>query len=400
LSKSRGRILKRVFFEKYIFNSSKAVESRIVKFRSILWVVSFLVFFLFWVGAWKEEWGSGLFLLFLIEFMMLIISTIFGGRDYFPSDVSCYWYAIPALIFIGYGVYNEPRTFPLLIISVISALIASKIVTQGEVEREISRKAEAERHIQYLEKIQEEELQRERLLTEERFRIMAREHAEKERMAREKEKRKQIKEENKKQQEIRNEFEKVKSEEFKKVVNTLSQTSESVLSLGPYEFENLCAEMFDKLGYSVQQTSFSSDGGFDGLLIKGGVKYIYECKKFDVNRKIGRPMMQKFRAAMHDTNTEKGYFITTGQFSQTAVEYALKNKIILIDLTELMVLMQKAFGKGKETIKSIRTVCLKCGRTIEFSIQEGVSKHHERCECGAMVENDLADKVGRAVSGD
>lgn len=60
--------------------------------------------------------------------------------------------------------------------------------------------------------------------------------------------------------------------EIEKVRSALFKENEYLYSLSPYEFENAIAQMYIKLGYEVQQTTYSNDRGKDGILFKDGHK--------------------------------------------------------------------------------------------------------------------------------
>lgn len=65
--------------------------------------------------------------------------------------------------------------------------------------------------------------------------------------------------------------------ETKRLTEILLSNEEKLLSLSPKDFEDVIAEMYRRLGYSVKQTPFSNDKGKDAILIKDGQKFIVEC---------------------------------------------------------------------------------------------------------------------------
>ena len=86
----------------------------------------------------------------------------------------------------------------------------------------------------------------------------------------------------------------------------------------------------------------SRDEGIDGIIYqdKLGFDVIYvQAKRYDPEKTIGRPELQKFGGALPEKNA-KGLFVTTAGFSPNAKQYANERHIILIDgqrLTKLMI---------------------------------------------------------------
>jgi restriction endonuclease Mrr len=91
-------------------------------------------------------------------------------------------------------------------------------------------------------------------------------------------------------------------------------------ALTPQQFEDAVAKMFARPGYSVTQTSYSHDEGYDGILIKDGQKVLYECKRYGESSTSGRPDLQIFASAIRDNDAVSGFFLTTGIFSQEAID--------------------------------------------------------------------------------
>lgn len=140
---------------------------------------------------------------------------------------------------------------------------------------------------------------------------------------------------------IRIEAEALEKSENIRIRNILLQSTENLLLLSPREFEDIIAELFRALGYSVKQTSYSNDRGKDAVATKDGARFVIECKRYDEKKKVGRPALQKFFAAMHEEKAIKGFFVSTCGYAHTAIKYARQNNIELIDLKRLASLMSK-----------------------------------------------------------
>ncbi len=61
------------------------------------------------------------------------------------------------------------------------------------------------------------------------------------------------------------------------------------------------------------------------------ISSIYKLKRWDGT--VGRPEIQKFVGALHGKRAKKGVFITTGRFTDEAINYVtnIDPKVILID---------------------------------------------------------------------
>lgn len=134
-------------------------------------------------------------------------------------------------------------------------------------------------------------------------------------------------------------------------------------------FEALVVKLLEKMGYggSLKDAGTvvgqSGDEGIDGIIRedKLGFNLIYiQAKRWDINKSIGRPEIQKFVGALAGQGATKGLFITTAQFSNEALAYAKKQhttKVILVDgvmLTNLMI--EYNLGVSTETVYEIKRI--------------------------------------------
>lgn len=128
----------------------------------------------------------------------------------------------------------------------------------------------------------------------------------------------------------------------------------------PDFFEKMVVELMEKMGYGRGQiTQKSRDEGIDGMVYqdKLGFDVIYiQAKRYDLEKTVGRPELQKFGGAIPEKNA-KGLFVTTGRFSPDAQKYANDRHIILIDgqhLAELMI--EHDFGVSTEYTYRIKRI--------------------------------------------
>lgn len=104
----------------------------------------------------------------------------------------------------------------------------------------------------------------------------------------------------------------------------------------PTDFELFCADYYKFIGYDVQVTQKSRDGGYDLVICKNNITSLVECKMYSLNNKVSRPTLQKLIGANETVLADELVFITTSSFSTPAIEYASKVDIQLIDGKELM----------------------------------------------------------------
>lgn len=113
------------------------------------------------------------------------------------------------------------------------------------------------------------------------------------------------------------------------------------------EFEYFIIGKLRKQGFAAQGTKASGDGGIDivavwqggqskdGWLIANpihGRTYLIQCKRYEAQHTIGQPILREFYGAMKGADASaKGIFITTSRFTDSAVEYATRMGIQLVD---------------------------------------------------------------------
>jgi ssDNA-binding Zn-finger/Zn-ribbon topoisomerase 1 len=175
--------------------------------------------------------------------------------------------------------------------------------------------------------------------------------------------------------------------EIKRLALAWKLQSGRISSMEPREFENAVAAIFRKLGYEVEQTPFSNDGGKDAVLKKGGRKYVVECKRYEATGVSGRRDLQILLAAKHDVQADEAIFITTGKFAKTASEYANENGIILYDGDHLPILVNQAYPK-ESTMPFAEVMCEECGETVTFDVF-AVSEGSKACKNSHEVSSNI-----------
>ena len=113
----------------------------------------------------------------------------------------------------------------------------------------------------------------------------------------------------------------------------ISSENINLLEINPYELERLVTILFRNMGYNVEETKKSHDGGIDCFLnyndpIIGG-KVIGQVKRYKNN--IDIPKLREFESVLRNSDAMKGLFISTSNFSPQCEKFALENNITLIN---------------------------------------------------------------------
>ncbi len=130
--------------------------------------------------------------------------------------------------------------------------------------------------------------------------------------------------------------------------NLASELLKQIMACSPAFFEQLVVDLLVKMGYggsrkdAGQAVGKSGDGGIDGIIKEDrlGLDVIYiQAKRWESN--VSRPEIQKFAGALQGHHAKKGVFITTSEFSDSAIEFAnrIESKVVLINGETLAKLM-------------------------------------------------------------
>lgn len=130
---------------------------------------------------------------------------------------------------------------------------------------------------------------------------------------------------------------------------------EQLNAMSGVEFENLCASLVAGLGFSVEMTKASGDGGIDIVannalpLYKG--KYIIQCKRYTGT--VGEPILRDLYGVVMAEHANKGILMTTGTFTHNATAFAEGKPLELIDIDGILALINQTGITLKETSPTI-----------------------------------------------
>ena len=113
--------------------------------------------------------------------------------------------------------------------------------------------------------------------------------------------------------------------------------------LNGYEFEDVVGSLFRAMGFNVESTSYSQDGGVDLVIldkhpITGG-HYIIQCKNWAQN--VGAPAVRDLFGIVAGEHANRGILISTSDFTPKAYEFAQGKNINLINGEKLIAIIQE-----------------------------------------------------------
>lgn len=132
---------------------------------------------------------------------------------------------------------------------------------------------------------------------------------------------------------IDQENKKIELENFKKLLlqpqesDNLTYTIEDVDLMNGAEFEKFIVELFNKLGYTTVATKASHDQGIDVIAKNKRIKLGIQCKCY--SSKVSNKAVQEVAAALKHYGCDKGLVVTNSYFTESAIELAESNNIIL-----------------------------------------------------------------------
>lgn len=119
-----------------------------------------------------------------------------------------------------------------------------------------------------------------------------------------------------------------------------------------FDFEEFVARMLQQLGIGqIERVLFTQDEGRDILIRSPEGLIVVECKH-QPTTSIGRPIVQKLHSAVVSSKAVKGLLVTTGRFTQEAIEHAKKLKAggTTIEMIDRPILADMASRAGMKVI--------------------------------------------------
>lgn len=130
------------------------------------------------------------------------------------------------------------------------------------------------------------------------------------------------------------------------IISEVIKNNIDIELLSPREFEELIAQLFNKLGYNVELTSMARDGGMDIIakkeITKGMKPYsvIIDCKKYSKDNLVGASIVRNLLGTMFINKADRGVLVTSSQFTREAMRIATNQPLELIDRLRLYELLR------------------------------------------------------------
>lgn len=119
---------------------------------------------------------------------------------------------------------------------------------------------------------------------------------------------------------------------------------EALRAMSWQDFEHLVGEHYRRCGFSVEERGGASpDGGIDLVIAKAGQRFFVQCKHWKVF-KVGVRPIREFFGVVTAGGATRGVFISSGVYTNEAVQFAKQNRVELIDgetLLKMLALVQK-----------------------------------------------------------
>jgi len=136
--------------------------------------------------------------------------------------------------------------------------------------------------------------------------------------------------------------------ESKKLIRTVeaAQKPGDLLDISPAQFENMTVELFQLAGHHAKRTGSTGDHGVDVVVTTSrGEKWVVQCKRW--RGYVGEPVVREFYGTMQHEKADRGILVTTGKFSQPALEWAKGKPIALMDGDGFLKTWKRAMQKRK-----------------------------------------------------
>lgn len=139
----------------------------------------------------------------------------------------------------------------------------------------------------------------------------------------------------------------------KEIINDFSVLKESIIdkayknpglvdSMSPRQFEEFIADIYERLGYKVELTKMTRDGGKDIVLYTNGPTghnmYYVECKKYNKNNKVDVGVVRNFYGVVEAGSATAGILVTSSSYTKDAKDFEKQvyRRLTLLDYLELL----------------------------------------------------------------
>ena len=152
-------------------------------------------------------------------------------------------------------------------------------------------------------------------------------------------------------------------------IDTSRWTHELLAALEWKRFEEVCAGLFERLGFETKSTTHGADGGIDIVLFQPPSNMpvaIVQCKAWTST--VGVNVIRELRGVMASEGVTEGVFATTSTYSDDAIAFASANHIDLMDGTAVLDAILKLPDEHQASLLRLATAgdyttptCATCG---------------------------------------
>ncbi len=119
------------------------------------------------------------------------------------------------------------------------------------------------------------------------------------------------------------------------------------------ELELLTGELYRRKGFEVELSAGTgSDGGIDLVLHQEGAKTLVQCKHYS-SQKVPVNAIREFYGTLTHEGVGQGVFVTTGEFSRDARDFAAGKPIELIDGSILALMVENGKTSPEEDLINV-----------------------------------------------
>jgi hypothetical protein len=113
-----------------------------------------------------------------------------------------------------------------------------------------------------------------------------------------------------------------------RLMREIALQPQQLLVLTPRKFEEFVASLWAQMGYEVELTPPTRDGGWDVTAVRRAeaeVKYLIECKRYTPPRNVGAPVVRALLGVVEGERATKGILATTASFTPDAMRVFREN---------------------------------------------------------------------------
>lgn len=132
------------------------------------------------------------------------------------------------------------------------------------------------------------------------------------------------------------------------LIDRVSQNPAVAYDLSSRQFEELTADLLVHMGYEVQLTSRTRDGGKDLYAVRkdglGSFMFFVECKRYGPDNHVGVGVVRSLHGVAQHERANGAIVMTTSFFTEPAKQFArdLKGQMSLRDFVDLQIWLRQA----------------------------------------------------------